>query len=200
MLHIENLSGAAFGPVSLSVEAGECLGLGGPSGAGKTLLLRAIADLDPNQGTVGLNGDDRDAMPAWRCRRRVVYVASEAGWWAETAKAHFADWRAVTDMAGALGLAPGTEDRAIDLLSTGERQRLALMLALALAPEVLLLDEPTSGLDPASAGAAETLVRERLDAGAAVIWVTHDAGQAGRMAARRATMLAGGRLAGAAAP
>ncbi len=76
-------------------------------------------------------------------------------------------------------------------LSTGERQRLGLVRALALEPRVLLLDEPTSGLDDAATEAVEGLIRARLAAGASALWVTHDA-QQGRQLARRALVCAGG--------
>src|SRR5215472_9336136 len=59
---------------SLSLSAGECIAVQGPSGAGKTLLLRAIADLDPNQGVVRLGGRDRSAIAGPEWRRLVGYV------------------------------------------------------------------------------------------------------------------------------
>ena len=69
----------------------------------------------------------------------------------------------------------------ITRLSTGEKQRLALVRALLGAPDVLLLDEPTSGLDPDATAAVEALLRERLAAGLALILVTHDADLAARL-------------------
>ncbi len=60
-------------------------------------------------------------------------------------------------------------------MSTGERLRLALVRALIVRPKVLLLDEPTAALDVASVAAAESLIKARIRAGVAVLWVTHDA-------------------------
>src|SRR3954451_6859003 len=68
---------------SFCLKAGECIALQGSSGVGKSLLLRAIADLDPNDGVVKLDGMPREAMPAPLWRKQVTYVAAEPGWWAE---------------------------------------------------------------------------------------------------------------------
>ena len=65
------------GPVSISVARGECLAILGASGSGKSLLFRAIADLDPNQGEVSLNGRSREDMPAYEWRRQVSLVPAE---------------------------------------------------------------------------------------------------------------------------
>src|SRR5437762_11925398 len=77
--------------VSFTLSATECIAVKGPSGAGKTLLLRAIADLDPNQGVVTLDGRDRSTIAAPEWRRLVGYVPAEPGWWAETVGEHFAN-------------------------------------------------------------------------------------------------------------
>ena len=53
----------------------------GPSGSGKSLFLRALADLDPNEGDLRLDGESREAMSGPQWRRRVTYVAGESGWW-----------------------------------------------------------------------------------------------------------------------
>jgi putative ABC transport system ATP-binding protein len=178
-------------PVSFDLAAGECVAVRGPSGSGKTLLLRAIADLDPNEGAVSLDGRPRDAMPAYLWRRRVVYVPAESGWWADLVAAHFRDWSAAAPLLAPLALPEDCGRWPVLRLSTGERQRLALIRALALAPRVLLLDEPTSGLDPDAVLAVERLIAERLRAGAGALWVTHDADQARRVAARRLVVDAG---------
>ena len=76
----------------------------GPSGAGKTLLLRAIADLDPNQGLVSLEGRDRSTIPGPEWRRLVGYVPAEPGWWAETVGEHFGEWAAAAAVLTDLGI------------------------------------------------------------------------------------------------
>jgi ABC-type iron transport system FetAB ATPase subunit len=193
MLDIQGLSDAIVRPVWLQVAAGQCAAISGPSGSGKSLLLRMIADLDPHAGTITLGGADCAAMsgPAWRSQ--VVYAAAESGWWADRASEHFP--AAIMDLAKSyaarLALDPAIFERAVAGLSTGERQRLGLIRALAAKPQVLLLDEPTSALDPESTGRAETLLLEQKRAGAILILVTHDADQADRLGDRLYTMRRG---------
>ena len=184
MLSVTDLTRLELGPLSFSVEAGECLALRGPSGAGKSLLLRAIADLDPNEGRVSLDGDSREDMPAPDWRRRVAYLAAEAGWWADTVAEHFQDWAAARPLVEALGLTVDCGDWPVARLSTGEKQRLALVRSLLMEPRALLLDEPTSGLDPDAIERVEALIRARQEAGVSVLWVTHDRAQARRVAGR----------------
>ena len=184
MLKVQRLSRPNLLEASLELAAGECLVIRGASGSGKSLLLRAIADLDPNQGQVSLNGVSRETFtgPAWR--RRVGYLPAEAGWWAEDLGAHFADWNRARSFFQRLGLSDAQKDWPIARLSTGERQRLALIRALAISPEVLLLDEPTSGLDQEAVTAVERLIAEVRGNGTGVIWVTHDPAQAERVGDR----------------
>jgi putative ABC transport system ATP-binding protein len=193
MLQIENLSAPGLRPVSFSLGTGECLAVRGPSGGGKTLLLRAIADLDPNSGNVLLDGVDRQAMPAPLWRRRVGYVPAEPGWWADRIGGHFSDWSAALSLVQRLGLPAAAKDWLVARASTGERARLALVRALMAAPQVLFLDEPTAALDAASVAAVEALMLERVANGLSVLWVTHDPAQAARVA-KRGLLVEGGQV------
>ncbi|HJS86972.1 MAG TPA: ABC transporter ATP-binding protein [Acetobacteraceae bacterium] len=194
-LVLRGLRSALAGPFDMAVEAGECVAISGPSGAGKSLFLRMIADLDPNEGEVWLDGRERRswAAPAWR--RQAVYAAAEPGWWAERVCDHFAPAAeaAARALLPALDLAPAMMDAALTRLSTGERQRLALVRALVLDPPVLLLDEPTGALDQEATARIEAVLRARLARGTAVLIVTHGAGQAARLG-RRTLRMAAGRL------
>lgn len=186
MLSVNNLSRPGLEPVSFDLEAGECMALRGPSGAGKTLLLRALADLDPNIGTLTLDGVPRESIPAPVWRRRVGYVPAEPGWWSERLSDHFDDWESQAGPARRLMVSREANKLRVSQLSTGERQRLALLRALEHRPEVLLLDEPTGPLDEESTAAVEALLREKQENGLALLWVTHDKRQGERVATRRA--------------
>jgi putative ABC transport system ATP-binding protein len=191
ILQVLNLRTSILKPASFSLSAGEALAVRGPSGAGKTLLLRAVADLDPNEGLVTLDGRDRSTIAGPEWRRLVGYVPAEPGWWADTVGEHFGEWTAALAFIRDLGLREKTKAWPITRLSTGERLRLALVRALMMRPKVLLLDEPTAALDAASVAAVESLINARLRKGLAVLWVTHDAEQAKRVAHRLLVVDAG---------
>lgn len=183
-LHLAALRSTLAGPFDLTLAAGTCAAVAGPSGSGKSLLLRMIADLDPNQGEVFLDGRERRSFtpPAWR--RHVVYSAAEPGWWHDSAAAHFPPGpvrRLADTLMPRLALRADLLDSQVIRLSTGERQRLALIRALALDPPVLLLDEPTGALDQDSTALVEAVLQERLAAGTAIVIVTHSPDQAARL-------------------
>jgi putative ABC transport system ATP-binding protein len=158
------------------VSAGECAAVTGPSGSGKSLFLRMIADLDPNEGAVSLNGIERGSVPAPVWRRQVVYIAAEPGWWASRVEAHFRreDAGEAIGLASALGLTSGHLSGEVSRLSTGERQRLALVRGILARPSALLLDEPTAALDQASVARAAELITARKRDGLIIVLVTHD--------------------------
>jgi UDP-glucose/iron transport system ATP-binding protein len=191
LLEIADLHRVGLKPTSFSLPDGSCIAVRGPSGAGKTLLMRAIADLDPNEGTVTLNGEDRAAIPAPLWRRRVTYVPAEPGWWAETIGEHFANWANALPLIEQVGLTDAARNWPVLRCSTGERLRLALARALEVRPRVLLLDEPTAALDAAGVTAVEALIHRHITDGMSVLWVTHDPGQARRMAQRALHVEAG---------
>jgi ABC-type multidrug transport system ATPase subunit len=186
LLSARGLRSRFGGPFDFDLRAGECVAIQGPSGAGKSVLLRMLADLDPHEGEAFLDGRSSKAMPAPSWRSQVVYQAAEPAWWEATAGEHFSEaQRGFVDRTlAALGLSTALLDTGIERLSTGERQRLALVRSLAAEPRVLLLDEPTAALDPDSVQRAEALLASRLADGMAILIVTHSAEQAERMAHR----------------
>jgi len=190
MLELVQLQRLHVGPVDLRLEGGTCACVMGASGAGKSVLLRMIADLDPHAGDATLDGRAASAMPAPDWRRQVGYVAADAGWWAPRVADHFPPG---TDFATleAVGVAPAAADWPVSRLSTGERQRLALLRALQPAARFLLLDEPTSGLDVDNVARVEALLRAAMARGLGLLLVTHDPAQAARIGHRRFVLQAG---------
>lgn len=185
MLRVEYLEAPPVAPMSFEIKDGQCLAIEGPSGSGKTRLMRAIADLDPAHGNIFLDGAERSEIPApkWRCLVR--YVSAEPAWWTPTARPLLvASTQQVNGDAqnseklgrtlSALGLEPTIVDQPISTLSTGQRQRLALLRALTDDPRVILFDEPTAALDPTAAALVEELIRYQTLAGRMIILSSHD--------------------------
>ncbi len=191
-LCLAGLHNRLAGPFDLAVDAGACVAITGASGSGKSLLLRMIADLDPNDGEAWLDGRERREFSAPMWRHQVLYNAAEPGWWSEDVAAHFpgAAMDFARTMAPRLALPPELLGAKVLRLSTGERQRLALIRALAGAPKVLLADEPTGALDQAATALVEAVLRERLAGGMAIVMVTHSPEQAARLGHRQFRMQA----------
>ncbi len=168
-------SGVRYHPVSLQLEAGEILTIYGQSGVGKSQFLRALADLTPHTGDVLLEGISQTKIRPEHWRKQVGYVPAESGWWADVVAQHFSEPPPKAWLSS-LSLPPELLDASVERLSTGERQRLALLRALVLHPKVLLLDEPTANLDQRNAQKLIELVKTYAQTEqAAVIWVSHDA-------------------------
>lgn len=190
-----SLDGVAIGAledISLCLAPGEITCLSGPSGSGKSRLLRAIADLEPHAGEIRLGDQAQTALTGHAWRQTVMLVPAESQWWAEDVGAHFThDCRAGLS---ALGLSPETFDWQVDRLSSGEKQRLALLRALSRRPRALLLDEPTANLDHTTTLACEVwLVAQARHHGMPVLWVAHDPEQIKRVA-RHHYRITGSRL------
>ena len=185
--------------VELTVEHGECLALAGPSGAGKTSVLRVAAGLlRPEHGRVEANGetwlDTERGIDLPPEQRRAGYVFQHYALFP-----HLSAWQNVAYPVG--GLKPERRARAIGLLerfgladradarphtlSGGERQRVAVARALAREPDVLLLDEPLSALDARTrAAAARELGGVLRESEAPTLLVTHDFAEAAQLGDR----------------
>ncbi|MEM7499450.1 MAG: ATP-binding cassette domain-containing protein [Pseudomonadota bacterium] len=159
----------------------------GPNGAGKSLLLKALHGLvEPTAGRVAWGGAPVSA--ATRRAQALVFQKPVLLRRSVAANIDFvlkARGRRDAGRRTALLTHVGLADRAgqpARALSGGEQQRLALARALATEPAVLLLDEPTASLDPASTALIEDIVRAARADGMKIVFVTHDIGQARRLA------------------
>jgi len=169
---------------SLTIKMGECIVISGPSGIGKSLLLRAIADLDVHEGYVGIDNVPYNDIPAVQWRKQVGLLAAESAWWGEMVSDHIENID--SEQLNSLGFTEETLNWSIDRLSTGEKQRLAILRVLTNKPDFLLLDEPTANLDPKSVRKVEKLLLDYCHSNpAGLIWVSHDMEQAKRIADRR---------------
>lgn len=189
-LRVIELANAFIGPLNFEARGAECICISGPSGSGKTSLLRAIADLDAHEGNVLLDGIECNGLRAPDWRRRVGLLPAESDWWYEHVGEHF---DAVSDDGlKQLGFDSSMLGRKVLRLSSGERQRLALLRLLANEPQVLLLDEPTASLDPKNTRRAEQLIAKyRRKHSAPVLWVSHDPRQIKRVCDRHLRLRAG---------
>jgi putative ABC transport system ATP-binding protein len=194
-------NGWLLSDVGLAISPGECIGFVGPTGAGKTLLLRAIALLDPiDTGIVLWQGRAVGPTQVTAYRSRVMYLHQRPSLMSGTVEANLRlsltlriherkqfDLENTVQRLGDLGRDGRFLSRDQKDLSGGERQLVALLRVLNLDPAVLLLDEPTASMDAKSALVVERWIAtwmSDLPAQRAVVWVSHDDEQVGRMATR----------------
>jgi len=183
-LQLSNLIFQGRGPYNLRLVSGRITGLQGASGAGKTLLLRAIADLDPHQGEVQLGDMICAQVPAASWRKTVGLLPAESFWWFDMVGEHFqSPGQDLTGQLQQLGFEPDVLHWEVSRLSTGEKQRLAIVRLLQNHPRALLLDEPTASLDAANIERTETmLVAYCRQQQVPLLWVSHDPLQLERVA------------------
>jgi tungstate transport system ATP-binding protein len=188
--------------VNLDVEKGDVLGIIGPSGAGKTSLLRVINMLDrPDAGHVFMDGKDLWTSGRLETQRSMAMVFQKPLPFSRSVYDNIAYGMRLRKMSRAeIDAAVGDALKLLDMqgkewqyaksLSGGEAQRLAFARAYVLKPRLLLLDEPTANLDPANASIMERAIRDiNRRYGTTVILVTHNMHQARRLAGKTAFMM-----------
>lgn len=189
--------------IDLAVARGGRLAVVGPSGAGKTSLLRLCNRLDePTAGVVQVLGRPLAEWPVRELRRQVGLVVQEPRLLGLTVRDNLElPWRLrgaapdesrLREVMERLALPAELLARHEDALSVGQRQRVALARALVVPPAVLLLDEPTSGADPRTAERVlQTLLRLNGEAGLTLVMATHRLEEARRLGGRLAVLLEG---------
>lgn len=189
--------------VSFDVEKGDLLVVLGPSGSGKSMLLRCLNRLEPyDAGTVRLNGEDTATMNVLDLRRRMGMVFQTPALLPFRVRDNIAlgpglrgevmEDAQCEHLLNQVGLSKTYLSRQAETLSGGEQQRVALAQMLANRPELLLMDEPTSALDPTAALTIENLIKHiNRDLGIAAVWVTHDVPQALRFDAMTMVLIDG---------
>ncbi len=188
LLSFENLSYLANGPYSLDVWENETVGLTGPSGIGKTQLFRAIVDTLPHGGEVMLSGRSSLSFPVTEWRKKIALVPAESVWWYESVGEHFQGQENIQKAKiylMQLGFQEDVLNWQISRLSSGERQRLALVRSLLQDPVILLLDEPSSALDRNTTEKMEHLLQNYVQSkGTAMLIISHDMEQLHRISDR----------------
>jgi putative ABC transport system ATP-binding protein len=184
---------------TFSVRVGEVLAIVGPSGSGKSSLLRLLNRLDePTGGTVYVEAKDYHQIAPCDLRRKLGMVMQRPYLFPGTVednlrfgplqRGEVLSRDAVADLLARVGL-QDYSGRNVANLSGGEAQRVSVARTLANSPVALLLDEPTSSLDEGSKLGVEALIKAIVrDQGLACIIVTHDTAQAARLAARALLM------------
>lgn len=188
----------ALQQVSLRLQAGERVALVGPNGSGKSTLLRTVHGLLPvQQGLVRRHPGQRQAMLFQRPHllRMSALANVTLGLWLDRSQA--LSWSAARERAlqalARVGL-QAIADQGARQLSGGQQQRLALALAWARQPDLLLLDEPTASLDPHAKREVEALIVEFAqgqDHPMSLVWASHNLGQVKRIASRVVCLQAG---------
>jgi oligopeptide/dipeptide ABC transporter ATP-binding protein len=210
--HVPGGSGRVVDDVSLSIDAGETLGLVGESGCGKTTLSRCVLRLEPpTSGAITFDGQDLANLSGEGLRRirrsmQIVfqdpYASLDPRWTvaqtlAEPLRVHgivpASERRAeVERLLASVALPPSAAGRYPHEFSGGQRQRIGIARALALRPKLLIADEPVSALDVSVRAQVLNLLRDaQAERGLAMLFIAHDLGAVRLVSKRIAVMYLG---------
>ena len=189
MFRIDSVQHPVVHAQSLSIAPGERVALSGSSGTGKSVFLQCLADLIPCDAQLDLDEQAHTSMPAHRWRQQVMYMPAEPAWWSKRVADHFPEQ--LRQPFSRLGLQEDLLERDPLRLSSGQRQRLALLRVLAREPKVMLLDEPTANLDEDNALKVEATLADWCDQGGILLFTSHDPRQRKRLGQRLWRILEG---------
>lgn len=190
ILKLENISYSAdkeeiLKNLNLTIKRGDCISILGPSGSGKSILLKLCSDLiSPTKGEIVYNNKKYDDYNPVELRKKISYCIQIPYLFGSTVYDNLEypfklrekniDKDRVVKFLNDLNLNKDYLNKNIDSLSGGEKQRIALIRNLIFKPEILLLDEVTSGLDDENSEVVETLIKQLNKDGVTVLWITHD--------------------------
>ena len=182
--------------ISLAIKKGECISIVGESGSGKSTILKLCADLiSPSHGNIEYKNKDYSAYDSIKLRRSISYCTQTPYLFGKDVYENLCfpfkirnqevNNDRIDELLTAFSLDKSYLEKDINLLSGGEKQRIALIRNLMFIPEILLLDEVTSALDSSNTIIVEKYIKHINKEGVTVIWVTHDEEQSKRIFNKR---------------
>lgn len=185
--------------ISLEIKTGECISIVGESGGGKSTLLRILADLiSPTSGDIKYKDNSYLSYNPIDLRRKISYCTQIPYLFGRTVKENLefpfkirnkkVEYKRINELLSVFKLDSNYLYKDINLLSGGEKQRVALIRNVIFIPEVLLLDEVTSALDKVNTLIVEEYIKKLNNSGVTVVWVTHDEEQSKRIFNKKITI------------
>lgn len=185
--------------ISFEIDKGDYISIVGPSGGGKSTLLKLCCHLiSPTQGSIFVNGTDITQLEPVEMRKKISYCFQTPVLFGKTVRDNLnypylirnkkLDMDRVNTLFAKFQMEPDYFNREIGNLSGGEKQRIALIRSLLFLPDVLLLDEVTSSLDVENTLLVENIILELNREGVTILWITHNPAQSRKYANRLLTI------------
>ncbi len=185
--------------VNLEIEKGDMVSIVGTSGSGKSTLLKLCSDLiSPSNGSLYFNDKSYKNYDPIQLRQKISYCVQIPYLFGDTVYDNLSypfkirkekvDLEIIKEFMKKFNLEEDYINKDINLLSGGEKQRVALIRNLIFKPEVLLLDEVTASLDPENTTVVENIIKEMNSEGVTVVWITHDINQSNSIFNKKITI------------
>jgi putative ABC transport system ATP-binding protein len=179
--------------ISLDIEREDFISVVGPSGSGKSSLLKILGDLiSPSKGSISYKGKEYKEYNPLELRRQLAYIRQEPYLFESTVRDNLEfpytirktdlEMERIEELFSEFNMPISYLDRDVINLSGGEKQRISIMRSLIFEPEVLLLDEITSALDVENVELVENFIKKLHDKGICILWVTHNIEQSRKYA------------------